>query len=67
MRRLTVEREAAQLSRTQLGFGAKVHPAEVGRVESGRATPPRDSIVLKRLAAALGWTGDPAALLDEVG
>ena len=66
MRKMTHLREAADLTRAQLGYRAKVHPARVGAIESGRATPLAASVELCRLAKALKWTGDPAALLEEV-
>jgi len=65
MRRLTKLRQAADLSCAQLGYEAKVHPARVGAIESGRVTPRDDSIELRRLADALRYSGDPGALLEE--
>jgi hypothetical protein len=35
-------------------------------MELGRLSPPPRSVELKRLARALRWAGDPAALLDDV-
>lgn len=49
-----------------LGARSNIHPARVGEFENGRAIPPTGSVELRRLAEALGWTGDPAALLEEV-
>lgn len=66
MKRLTKEREARGWTRTELGFHSRIHPARVGHFENGRATPPDSSVELKRLAEALGWRGEPAALLDEI-
>jgi hypothetical protein len=66
VRRLTEGRLAANLSCAQLGYMAKVHPARVGAIESGRFTPPVDSVELQRLAKALGYAGTPGDLLSEV-
>jgi ribosome-binding protein aMBF1 (putative translation factor) len=65
MLKLTVERETRDWSRTELGRRARIHPARVGQAERGRVVP--YPVELARLAKALGWAGDPAALLDEVG
>ena len=54
------------LSRTQLSYLARVYGSLVGQIELGRLTPPADSVVLVRLADALGYEGDPAELLAEV-
>jgi transcriptional regulator with XRE-family HTH domain len=66
VKRLTTLREARDETRAALGARADVHPARVGQFENGRAVPPADSVELRRLAEALGWKGDPAALLEEV-
>ena len=66
MRTITELRRTANLSRAQLGYEAKVHPARVGAIESGRFTPPVDSVELERLAKALGYAGTPGDLLSEV-
>lgn len=63
---LTQRREELGLTRTQLGARAHVHPARVGQVELGRDVPPANSVVLRRLAQALKFSGEPTALLDEV-
>jgi transcriptional regulator with XRE-family HTH domain len=64
MFRLTQEREAKEWTRAKLGGRAEVHPATVGMIESGRYSP--YPVQLRRLADALGWTGDPATLMQEV-
>jgi ribosome-binding protein aMBF1 (putative translation factor) len=63
---LTQARERIGWTRFKLGAKAEIHPARVGDIERGRATPPRDGVELKRLAAALGWQGEPGDLLNEV-
>ena len=66
MKRLTIERQAKGWSRHELGRRASLHPTRVGQIELGRAVPPDDSVELKRIARALGWTAAPAQLLEEV-
>ena len=66
MRRLTQAREAAGLSRTQLGFESKVGPSRIGQMELGRLVPSANSVELRRIANALRFSGDPAELLGEV-
>jgi transcriptional regulator with XRE-family HTH domain len=60
---LTRAREAAGLNRRQLGAAADLHPIRVGAIENERVRPYDGE--LARLAAALDWPGDPAALLLE--
>jgi len=64
MLQLTREREARGWSRTELGRLARIHPARVGQAENGYVRP--YPVELARLAEALAWPGDPAALLEEV-
>jgi len=64
MKIITREREARGWSRTELGRQARIHPARVGQAENGRVVP--YDVELQRLADALAWAGDPAALLEEV-
>jgi transcriptional regulator with XRE-family HTH domain len=64
--RLRYEREKRKLTRQALGAKASVGPARVGGLELGRIVPCKDSVELRRLADALAWEGDPAALLDPV-
>jgi transcriptional regulator with XRE-family HTH domain len=66
MTRLTALRETLGMTKQQLGALASVSPARVGTYENGREIPRPGSVTLARLARALGWGGDPAALLDEV-
>ena len=62
---LTKVREAAGLTRARLGAVASVHPARVGQIENQRIRP--YDVELARIAEALGYAGDPATLLEEVG
>ena len=64
MLRITDLRRAAGLTKFRLGALASIHPSRVGQFESGRVVP--YPVELERLARALGWQGEPAALLDEV-
>ena len=64
MKILTREREARGWSKSELGRQARLHPARVGQGENGRAI--LYDVELARLAAALGWPGDPAGLLEEI-
>ena len=64
MKVMTREREARRWSRAELGRQSRLHPSRVGSIENERVRP--YDIELERIAAALGWTGDPAALLEEV-
>lgn len=61
---LTKVREAKGWTRFRLGSEARIHPARTGQIENRLAVP--YPVELERLAAALGWTGDPHDLLEEV-
>lgn len=64
MKILTRERKARGWSKSELGRQARLHPARVGQGENGRSI--LYDVELKRLAAALGFEGDPLELLDDV-
>ena len=64
MKILTHERKALGWSKSELGRQARLHPARVGQGENGRAV--LYDVELARLAEALGWTGDPAELLEDM-
>lgn len=49
----------------ELARRSRVNPSDLSQLELGRKIPPADSVVLRRLARALHWTGEPAALLEE--
>ena len=63
-RKITVERENVGVSKTRLAQMAGLNPGTIIGTESGRLVP--YPVQLAKMAAALGWTGDPAALMDEV-
>ena len=64
MLRLKQEREAQELSQRGLAKKARVGYSIISMVENGRLLPYPDQ--LKRLAAALNWSSDPADLLQEI-
>jgi len=64
VRRITKLRQEAGLTKFALGILAHIHPSRVGQTENGHVVP--YPVELERLARALGWEGEPAALLDEV-
>lgn len=66
MRRLRALREQAGLSGFGLARLSRVNPSDLSAMEHGRRTPPPGSVTLQRLAHALEWSGEPAALLEEV-
>ena len=58
-------REDKQLSRSGLARLARMHAATVGQIENryiGRPYPSQ----MQKLAAALGYSGEPSELLAEV-
>lgn len=61
---LTKEREAAGWTKRELGARATLHPARISVIENQRVRP--YDVELARIAAALGWPGDPSCLLEEV-
>lgn len=65
MTRLQQLREGRKLSRSGLGAKAGMHPTTVGQIESGYIGRPYPS-QLEKLARALDFSGDPAALLEDV-
>jgi transcriptional regulator with XRE-family HTH domain len=66
MKRLTILREDRGMTRMRLAALASIGAPRIGQMELGRLSPPPRSVELKRLARALRWAGDPAALLDDV-
>jgi transcriptional regulator with XRE-family HTH domain len=64
VRRITYLRQEARLTKFRLGALANVHPSRLSQVENGHVVP--YPVELERLARALGWQGEPAALLDQV-
>lgn len=64
--RLTQEREARGLSKSDLARRAAKQPSRVGQIENGRAVPPRGSKEIADLARVLDFPGDPDDLLKPV-
>jgi len=64
MKRLTVERGGGYPSQSRLAAKVGMHASTLSLIESGRLKPTR--MMQERLAAALGWEGDPAGLWDDV-
>lgn len=62
MLRLTYEREKRGWTKTQLAFEARVHPAALGKYESGKAKPYKPDAI--KLEAVFGLS--IAELLKEV-
>jgi transcriptional regulator with XRE-family HTH domain len=62
--RVQLERERLGFSKLEASRRCKISPATYGHVESGRYTPYARE--LERIAEALGWSGDIAALLEAV-
>ena len=62
MFRLTIEREKHGWSRAELGRRTSIHPADIGKFESGRLVPYPSH--LKRIAEELAVPSDE--LLEEV-
>ena len=67
MTRLRDLRTERGWSAFELSCRARVNPSDLSALELGRKIPPAESILLRRLSRALGWEGEPAALLEEVG
>jgi len=64
MNRMQRLREGRGLSRRRMAQRADLDAPTYGKAETGRVLTDAQ---LLRCAEALGWDGDPAALLDEVG
>lgn len=61
---MQAEREQLGWSKLRLSQEARIAPIYVSQAESRRRVPYPPE--LERIAAALGWTGEPAALLEDV-
>lgn len=64
MKRVVLERRKLGLSQAKLARVADVNQSCMSRIENGKEPP--YPIRGKRIADALGWTGDPAELFEEV-
>ena len=65
MKRITYERNRRGWSQAELARRAGIHPTSMSRIENGKEPPYPHRAA--RLAAALGWDGEPLALFDDVG
>lgn len=63
-KRLRAERQRLGLSGLELSRRSRVAPAVISQAELGRLIP--YPVQLGRLAEALGWTGDPEELLEDL-
>lgn len=63
MNTMQAERRARGWSQAELARRAEMHPTTVCQIENRRTVP--YPVQLAKLAAALEWTGDPGALMDE--
>ncbi|NLO26619.1 MAG: helix-turn-helix transcriptional regulator [Actinobacteria bacterium] len=63
---LTQLRKAQGWPQVELARRAYVHPSLISQIEAGLQRLNPDSRPLLRLAEALGWTGSPERLLEEV-
>lgn len=61
---ITYLREKKGWTKFELGSKARVHPANLGKYESGRWIP--YPVELQRLAEVLEFSGEPEELLKEV-
>jgi|Wag4MinimDraft_16_1082657.scaffolds.fasta_scaffold00175_11 ribosome-binding protein aMBF1 (putative translation factor) len=61
MKRITKERQKRNLTKTELGFELRIHPARIGKIESGKAEPYEPS--KKKLEDFFGMNMD--ILLEE--
>ena len=66
MKRLRALRLERGWSAFELSRRSRVNAPDLSALECGRKTPPPDSVVLRRLARALRYEGDPADLLAEL-
>lgn len=64
MKAITRERESRGWSRAELARRANMNAGTIGLFENGRLLPYAGQ--LDKIAAALGWPGDPAGLMEEV-
>lgn len=64
MKLLTEEREARGWSRAELARRALMNGTTIGQIEAGRIIPYAGQ--LSKIVGALGFEGDPAALLEDV-
>lgn len=64
MLRVEVERKRQYISQAKLARLAGVNQTSMSRIERGKEPPYPNRAA--RIAAALGWNGDPKELFEEV-
>lgn len=64
MMRMTKIREEQRLSKSALARKADMHVSSVCQIENGRLSAYPGQA--RKLAAALGWQGEPSELFEEV-
>lgn len=65
MIRITLIRKEQGLSQSRLSHLAEMGAPDISRIESGRQKP--YPVQMEKLSRALGWSGDPSELFEEVG
>ena len=61
---LTKLREDREETKRAFGARCDTHPIRIGQIENRRVRP--YDVEMARIAAALGWPGDPRELLEDV-
>lgn len=64
MRRCKLERLMRDMKQMELSRITGMHPTSISAIENGRLRPYPGQV--DKIVAALGWTGDPAELFEEV-
>lgn len=57
-------REKQNKSQAQVGRDGGMHPSSISMIENGRLKAGKSQ--MKKIADALGWTGSPEELFEEV-
>lgn len=63
MKRITYMRIKNGWTRAELARRVGMHPSSIGKIENGLEPMGKRGL---KIAAALGWTGEVAALMDDV-
>ncbi|MEG0505478.1 MAG: helix-turn-helix transcriptional regulator [Raoultibacter sp.] len=64
MQRCKLERLMHDMKQSEVARMTGMHPTSISAIENGRLRPYPGQI--EKIAAALNWNGDPAALFEEV-
>lgn len=65
MKRCKLERLLQGMKQMDLSRITGMHPTSISAIENGHLRPYPGQV--NKIAEALGWKGDPAALFEEVG